>query len=250
MNQRPWEIYTLSDPRSMEVRYVGVTFRHKQRYNEHISRAIAGGKTHRDCWIRSLISAGIRPLYQVTQSGTGEGWQEAERHWIAFYRTQFDLTNLTDGGDGTPGIVPSPELRQKWSKMRAGTKYARGRVSAMKGKKHSPEAVEKIRKAGTGRKHSEEAKKKMGEIAKKRGISPELQARLIAASNTTKQTDEFKRQAIASHAFQSKQIVCVETGEIFPSIRTAARAIGASKSAVQFALQRNTPCKGYTLKLL
>ena len=247
---RTWEIYTLSDPRTNQVRYVGVTFRKKARYREHLSRAITGGKTYRDCWIRSLIADGVRPSYQVIECGTGDGWQEAERRWIAHYKPLTKLTNLTEGGDGAPGYVPTPELRQKWSEMRAGVPYAPGRIPAMKGKKQTPEAIEKIRNASDGRKMPDSMKQKLSAARKQNPISPEQQTRMIEASNATKQTDEYRQRAIASHAHQSKPILCIETGEIFPSIRAAARAIGASKGAIQCALNRGTPCKGYTFQLL
>src|SRR3990167_2756602 len=115
MNARTWEIYTLSDPRTNQVRYVGVTFRNKKRFNEHISKATKGGRTHRDCWIRSLVCAGVRPVYSVIDTGRGDGWQDMERHWISEYRLTVDLTNCTDGGDGFSGYVPTAELRAKWS---------------------------------------------------------------------------------------------------------------------------------------
>ena len=95
MNDRMWKIYTLSDPLTHQVRYVGRTFRGHQRLNEHMSRAIGGGKTQRDCWIRSLASQGLRPIYQVRQEGQGPGWKEAELSWIAFYRDS-DLVNHAD----------------------------------------------------------------------------------------------------------------------------------------------------------
>jgi hypothetical protein len=249
-NSRPWEIYTLGDPRTSQVRYVGVTFRKKARYREHLSRAVTGSKTHRDCWIRSLIASGVRPLYEVIESGAGDGWQEAERRWIAHYRPLADLTNSTEGGDGAPGYAPTPELRQKWSKMRAGVPYAPGRVSAMKGKKHTPEAVAKIQAASKGRKMPDSMRQKLSALRRQNPISLEQQSRMGAASRVARQTDEFRQKAIASHAHQSKRVLCLETDEVFPSIKAAARAIGASKSAIQFALQRGTPCKGYTLQLL
>src|ERR1044072_2158681 len=102
---RTWSIYTLSDPRTNQIRYVGVTFRGRVRLNEHLSHAMTGGNTYRDRWIRSLIMAGVRPLYAVIEEGQGEGWQEAERQWIAFYRLTINLVNRTDGGEGFPGYV-------------------------------------------------------------------------------------------------------------------------------------------------
>lgn len=250
MSNRQWEIYTLSDPRTNQVRYVGVTFRRKARYREHLSRAITGGKTHRDCWIRSLVAVGIRPQYEVIETGDGNGWQEAERSWIAHYRPLTKLTNLTDGGDGTPGLIPSPELRQKWSQMRAGVPYPPGRVGAMKGRKHSPDAIAKIQSASNGRKMPDSMRQKLSALRRQSPIPAEQRERMNAASRLARQTDEYRMKASEAKAHLSKRIVCVETGEVFPSISATARAMGVSKGAIQFAIKRSTPCKGYTLQLL
>lgn len=133
MSNRPWEIYSLTDPRTLEVRYIGVTFRGKARLCEHISRAARGGKTHRDCWLRSLIAAGLRPIHGTMERGSGDGWPEREQFWIATHKAT--LTNHTDGGEGSPGYVPTPELRRKWSALRLGVPYAFGRRAAMMGRK-------------------------------------------------------------------------------------------------------------------
>lgn len=96
MKDRPWEIYALSDPRTSKVRYVGVTFRGRARFREHLSRAICGGRTHRDRWIRSLVSVGLRPAYCTLERGKGDGWPDRERARIEVHRQT--ITNHTDGG--------------------------------------------------------------------------------------------------------------------------------------------------------
>lgn len=246
MRSRPWEIYTLSDPRTNLVRYVGMTFRAKARLREHVSRAKRGGKTHRDNWIRSLIAQGLRPTYQIVEHGSGHGWKEAEQKWIAYYRSLTDLVNLTDGGEGAPGYVPTPELRRKWSEQRAGIPYPPGRVSAMKGRRHTPEALKKIQFASKGRRMPDSMKRKLSAFRKNNPISTEQRHKMSAASLETRQADEYRQKAIAAHP--GKEVVCVETGEVFASIRAASRALGISKGAIQFALKRMTPCKGHTLR--
>src|SRR5215831_5786991 len=179
MKPRPWTIYGLADPRNLEVRYVGANFRGKARYNEHLCRARKGCRRHVYCWIRSLLKIGLLPVYVPLEQGEGlTTWEEAEMRWIEKLNTGGRLCNHTKGGDGTPGYVPSPELRALWSKQRRGKKYPLGRRSGMLGKKHSPEACRKISEAGTGRSHSEASRRLLSDAAKQRGISAEQSRRM------------------------------------------------------------------------
>lgn len=247
MEKLNWEIYTLSDPRTQEVRYVGVTTRRRKRYLDHVSAANRGGKTHRDCWIRSLLAQGHIPVYQTIERGTGGGWQEAEQRWIATYRGPFDLTNLTDGGDGITGYVPTPELRQKWSRQRAGVKYPPHRVPGMLGKKHTPETIEKIRAAGLGRKLSEEAKQKISKKHKGRTLSEEQRQRLAELHRGTRLSEEHK-QKIAAATTSRKPVRCVETEQVFASITETAAILGVTEASINQAIRKGCRCKGNHLQ--
>lgn len=247
MSTRQWEIYTLIDPRTDQVRYVGVTFRGKQRFNEHMSRAVTGGKTHRDSWIRSLITLNLRPIYQIIEVGSGDGWQDAERRWIAHYRETCDLVNHTDGGDGTPGYVPTPELREKWSAMRAGVPYSPDRAPAMKGKHHTPEAKAKIAAAGAGRVHSATSREKLSRAHTGKVLSAEHRSKL-SAGHQGKQLAPEHKQKIALSTTNRKQVQCVETGEIYPSVTATARSLGVTEASVNQAIRKGCRCKGLHFK--
>jgi group I intron endonuclease len=245
---QPWLIYTLADPRTMEVRYVGVTVRgQRRRLNEHLSRAATGGKTHRDCWIRSLLKLGLKPIPDVVEEGVGEAWREAERRWITKLNTTGRLVNLTEGGDGTPGYVPTEELRRKWSAMRRGVKYAPGRVSAMLGKAHSAEAREKIRAASTGRRHSESSRAKLSAAHKGKIISAEARAKMAEAKRGKRHTEEQKRK-IAAATTSRKPVLSVETGEVYPSITAASKALKVTEASIYQALSKGCRCRGRHLR--
>ena len=64
------------------------------------------------------------------------------------------LVNLTDGGEGTLGVIFSEKTRTKMSEAK------KGKPSHNYGKKASKEAREKMSISATGRKHSEESKEK------------------------------------------------------------------------------------------
>lgn len=240
---RPWHIYSLSDPHTGFVRYIGVTFRGiNKRFIEHMSRARKMRRTHRDCWIYSLIQLGLKPHLSIVEAGQGVGWQEQEKYWIGHYRTLGPLVNLTDGGDGTPGTKPSEKCIAAVRAAHLGVPYPPGRRSAMLGKHHSREVCEKIRKASAGRRHSPEVCAKIARAAKGRDMT-----RIVAlsvAARTGVPLSSAHRANIAATTTNRKAIVCVATGETFPSITAAARHLRVTEASVSQSVRKGCQCKG------
>lgn len=109
-------------------------------------------------------------------------------------RSGVKLTNMTDGGEGSAGYVPTEEAKQKTSQALAGIKRSpefgakisaskkghavsqetkeklrlakTGIASPNKGKAMTQEQKEKLSDANKGKKHSAETKKKMSETRK------------------------------------------------------------------------------------
>lgn len=106
-------VYTLSDPRTGAVRYVGKTCHSlKQRLKEHMLPKNLKAHTYKNCWLRLLKGNELRPLIEVVEVA-GEEVDEAERFWIAQFRAWgFDLTNATDGGEGTTGLKRKPRTAE------------------------------------------------------------------------------------------------------------------------------------------
>jgi hypothetical protein len=84
-------------------------------------------KTHKNNWIKSLLDKGltfdwiiIENLGDFLDDETRDAaLNAAEIKWIKHYRDLgLNLTNSTDGGEGTRGNVLSPESREKMSKKR------------------------------------------------------------------------------------------------------------------------------------
>lgn len=91
-------IYKLVDPLTDEVRYVGKTDKPlSKRLAVHISRA-KEARNHKDCWILSLRSKGLKPHIELIETASDDSWEEYEIHWISEYRKTGRLTNVADGG--------------------------------------------------------------------------------------------------------------------------------------------------------
>ncbi len=125
-NMKTVYIYSLTDPRTSEIRYIGKTVTPTKRFQRHIRNARnSTHKYHSSVWINSLLSNGVKPLFSVIEVCDENNWQERERYWIEHYRGIFDLTNICDGGVGNVSY-------------------------GFLGKKHSSESIEKMRKARIG----------------------------------------------------------------------------------------------------
>lgn len=217
-----WVIYTLTNPRTNEVRYVGWTSKTPaRRLNTHIQAAVSKpAATHRARWILSLLSIGIRPVMTVIESGEGDGWREAERRWIAFFREEgARLVNGTDGGDGTPGLKQTPENTARF-------------VAMVKSRVRSPEeiksSVERLRAINLGRKLSPDHRRKLLESTMGREVSSETRAKLSAAlkgrqySETTRaQMSEAAKKRKATPETRAKMAAAHQSEECLKGIERA-----------------------------
>lgn len=157
-------IYTLTDPRTNMVRYVGKAYVLGKRLKSHLEDKSETHKTH---WIRSLRKIGLKPIIESIETFTDEfdnAWQEAERFWIETLRFYgCKLTNLCSGG--LSGSRPSLETREKQSAWQTGRKlteqHRMNMAKASTGRTHSSEIRLKIKAALTGRIVSDETKAKL-----------------------------------------------------------------------------------------
>lgn len=145
-------IYALADPRTFEVRYIGKADDPYRRYCEHL---VDKRKTHKVCWIQSLLKMGLLPIRQILEECDKTEWQQKECDWIAFEkRIGCDLTNHSRGGTGGSvkgrktswkGGHHSEETKKMFSEMR------KGKPSTKKGCRLSLETRQKISKSLMGR---------------------------------------------------------------------------------------------------
>lgn len=155
-------IYALTDPFSLELRYVGKTIHPRERmineWNDHAN-------THRCHWIQSIIAKGARPLMTFLEVLPPDAnWQERERFWIAHYKALgYSLVNSTSGGDGVPDLSPESKARM---------------LATWTGRKHRPETLAKIGAASRLRRHTPEWRARMSELMQQRVFTEQHRRRL------------------------------------------------------------------------
>ena len=112
-------LYTLADPRSpAEIRYVGWTSQTPaRRLTNHIVSIRTKGNNRRLAWLRSILYESLRPIIRtVAILDSNDEAKRCEVAYIARLRsTGSRLVNTTDGGEGTPGLIPTAETRAKMS---------------------------------------------------------------------------------------------------------------------------------------
>ena len=92
-------IYTLSDPSTMEIRYVGQTNEPKRRFNDHISSSINESSdsydTYKARWIRKILNNNLVPIMSIIDSCSSfEESNKLERIYVEnLTKDGYRLTN-------------------------------------------------------------------------------------------------------------------------------------------------------------
>ena len=167
-------IYALTCPISNKVRYVGQTIDLNKRMNSHINYS-KNHSTHKANWINSLLKENLEPNIMVLEECDSNDVNDREIYWIKRFRDSgHNLTNSTNGGEGTVGHIFSDEHRRKLSESSKGRKHSKETKnkirnimisdnSPVKGRIFSDEHRRKLSESSKGRKHSKETKNKIGE---------------------------------------------------------------------------------------
>lgn len=93
------KIYSLVDPITKEVRYIGQT---KQKLTARLNGHIQDGRSFRynipKCeWVADLINQDLLPLIIELECVKNKDADQKEDYWINYYRQNNDLLNLTNG---------------------------------------------------------------------------------------------------------------------------------------------------------
>jgi hypothetical protein len=96
-------IYTISDPVSGLVRYIGKTKNPHVRFRKHKTQ---NNRTHICQWIKGLKTKGLPPIFEIIDECPSDNWDAKERHYIKLYRAVgAKLLNTMPGGEGGPTML-------------------------------------------------------------------------------------------------------------------------------------------------
>lgn len=165
-------IYTLSDPITNQVRYIGQTRNIENRLNMHLERCVLSN-THKNSWISSLLKQNYIPIIEILEECDIQDMNFLEIFYISLFKSwNFKLTNMTNGGEGG---VPDLETRLKISKSKLGKKWSdktreimKNRIPGRTNSVLSEESKKKIREKTKETKSSIEGRTKLMNAAFKR----------------------------------------------------------------------------------
>jgi len=117
-------IYTLADPDTNEIRYIGKANNPKRRIFDHIKESNGISKSHRISWIKSLLKQNKKPIIEILDEVPVDNWEFWEMYWISQFKAWgFNLTNMTPGGYNN-SYRKSNETKQKISQSQIGKKLS------------------------------------------------------------------------------------------------------------------------------
>jgi group I intron endonuclease len=150
MDKEGHYLYLISSTLNDRV-YVGITSKLSKRIYEHSYHMRQGATNYRSRLYSTTKKHGLNKFTfsLVTVCDNREDLNKAEVDLIAKYKAEgVPLYNLTNGGEGNVGWIPSAETRAKWSETRKGMHT--GDNHPMYGKNHTDETKAKIRESIRG----------------------------------------------------------------------------------------------------
>lgn len=231
-------------------KYIGQTKDFHKRMLSHLS-ALRNGRSHN----RHLQSAFEKYgesafLFYVIEECDISILNEREQHWIAELKTLEDGYNLDMGGEGIRGYhfteeqrkhisnalkgrIVSDEAKRKMSENHADFSGNKNRWYGVPWRERiSPETQEAVRRNASLRysgANNPNYRKKMSDEQKKK-ISKSRKARYAEFGNPL---TGRKRPSISDERhYKAHSVVCLNTNEVFPTIKSASQKYGVSASSI------------------
>jgi len=212
--QEPEDFYVYVHVRATDGKpfYVGKGCR--KRYKGHFDR--------NPMWKRTAKKYGVKVIIHRDKLQEWAAF-EVEQQLIALYGRRNTghgyLCNLTDGGEGQSGYVPSDESNVK-------------RSEKLKGRVFSESHKQKIAESNRTRILSEETKKK---------ISDSRVGRFCGENHPLFGKKKSKESIEKTAAATRRRVRCIETGVIFKSVSEAASFVEGSTSPISKVCRGTKP---------
>lgn len=161
--ENPYVVYSLIDPISNVVRYIGITRQPiKKRYNGHIY--LLKQKSKKISWIKSLSAKGVAPIMDIIDDNLIRSVAfKKEKEYIKLYLSAgANLTNYSEGGNSRNPIFRSKDVAEK----RVVSAHQKMAMSESMKKTWAEKKKKGSFTTNKGYKHTEETKIKMS-LAKK-----------------------------------------------------------------------------------
>jgi len=269
LEDRRFYVYVYLDPtKPGEYKYGDYTFEYcpfyvgkgsDNRLYDHMHPSNLKNNSCKNNKIKKLKKAGFEPIVFKYMEHLTE--QESFDFEIDMIKTigrrdeeLGNLTNLTYGGDGATGTIPSQDTRRKISESHKGEK------NHFFGKHHSNESKRKISKNKkgqkpwmTGRYHTKESRQKMSEAQRGKNHpnygthrSDETRRKISLANKGDKHPQYGKpRSEETKQKIRMNSTTCKPTiieGKYYYSIREAHRIINMPEATIKYRLKsKNFP---------
>ena len=248
-------VYSLIDPNTNEIRYIGKTIQGLKRIKEHTkdSSLKHDGNTKKANWIRKLKKNGQEPKFGILYTMGECSWSKEEinnhlykkeQELIEFYKMlEYDLTNHQDGGPGSPNRKINEKTSRKMSESAKRRGLPKALVEQQKPKFNDPEG-KRICSNCLNVKNYNEFTSGRNSRKCKHCFNENRQTRVIPGA---------KEKHVKSISFKVKAINVVTSDiKIFDSMRFAARQIGGNcnKTGIRNSIKLNTPYYGYIWSLI
>ena len=86
-------VYSLSDPITNEIKYIGLSHNPRRRYIQHL--CTDNGK-NKDIWIKRLKEKGTKPILKIISKH--KGWAEANKRELYLINNTKGLLNIRKNG--------------------------------------------------------------------------------------------------------------------------------------------------------
>ena len=155
-------------------------------------------------WVNIVNKYGKPDVEILANWDTEKEAFDHEKLLIASFRDMgFILANITDGGEGCVGFRHTDEVKQRISRLNKGRKITPEQLEKLKiantGKKHTQETKEYLRKINLERVLTDEQKSKISEAGKRKRLSEEAKDKIRQKALGRKMSDEHRAIMSATH---------------------------------------------------